>query len=373
MGLAWVVLLLGITFDDAPGGESYDGDGGTIDYGVDFVVPGSKQPHAAGGAGGATHAVAASSCPDWCETWTCDSDWCVEGSRPEPCAKCGCPKWCYSWYCSEAWCKSGGKPAVCVYCEKQEAKLLAGKRAGDGEGPVVGAGPTAGWVPDHGKMAVINGNVHLYGDSRAYLVEDYSQKSWGRHRYVRLDLQQDPLTFDLDLSGVPCGCLACVYLVAMKDGEGDDPNYCDMAENVAPGYGEGMCTEIDLLEANRHSMQTAIHTQLGGTYGSGNCDRNGCVARVGGPTAPKQNQIKYGEERKTIDSARPFRVQAAVDEEGALTVTLTQPGREVISFDKRMAGNPEGHGVPASAFFETRKAMGNLAMVASCADASPNL
>eukprot|EP00966_Prymnesium_polylepis_P157523 3640482-Prymnesium_polylepis.2 len=41
-------------------------------------------------------------------------------------------------------------------------------------------------------------------------------------------------------------------------------------------------------------MQTAIHTQLGGTYGSGNCDRNGCFARVGGPQSPPELQDAYG-------------------------------------------------------------------------------
>lgn len=48
-----------------------------------------------------------------------------------------------------------------------------------------------------------------------------------------------------------------------------------MAENVHPGFGGGLCYEIDLLEANRNAMQTAIHTQLGGAIGSGQCDRNG--------------------------------------------------------------------------------------------------
>ena len=44
--------------------------------------------------------------------------------------------------------------------------------------------------------------------------------------------------------------------------------------------------ELDVLEANNWAMQTAIHTETGGSFGSGNCDRNGCFARVGGPMAP---------------------------------------------------------------------------------------
>ena len=38
-------------------------------------------------------------------------------------------------------------------------------------------------------------------------------------------------------------------------------------------------------------MQSAIHTQTGGAYGSGKCDRNGCYARVGGPQAPFNFQV----------------------------------------------------------------------------------
>ena len=63
-----------------------------------------------------------------------------------------------------------------------------------------------------------------------------------------------PLRLTADVSGVPCGCLACIYLVAMKDPEGNDPMYCDMAENVKPGYGGGTCTELDMLEARRRRV-----------------------------------------------------------------------------------------------------------------------
>jgi hypothetical protein len=32
-----------------------------------------------------------------------------------------------------------------------------------------------------------------------------------------------------------------------------------MAENVGPGYGGGLCTEIDLFEANNNAMQACAH------------------------------------------------------------------------------------------------------------------
>jgi hypothetical protein len=132
----------------------------------------------------------------------------------------------------------------------------------------------------------------------------------------------------------------------------DWSNYCDMAENIRPGVDDDTCYEVDLLEANAAAMQSAIHTETGGAYGSGNCDRNGCFSRVGGPNSPAEYADAYGP-GKTIDSSRPFRVVASVDDAGALTTRLLQQTgtntRAVISFDRQMAGNPQGSGVPDAA------------------------
>ena len=90
-------------------------------------------------------------------------------------------------------------------------------------------------------------------------------------------------------------------------------NYCDMAENERPGYGGSTCTEIDIFEANNVALQTAVHTQSGGEFGSGDCDRNGCFARIGGPQSPADLQDAYGAGGR-IDSSRPFTVKAALSE-----------------------------------------------------------
>ena len=153
--------------------------------------------------------IGARKCPDWCEQWSCDSnennaEWCRSGKRPQPCQACGCPKWCLSWYCDEQWCQSGGRPPLCVACQVTE-------KASQAQGPVTGAGPYAGWAPDHGSMSVTSGKLRVQGDSRVYLVKEYHRNEWSDHRYVRFDLQEG-LSFDLDLSNVPCGCLACVYV-----------------------------------------------------------------------------------------------------------------------------------------------------------------
>ena len=72
----------------------------------------------------------------------------------------------------------------------------------------------AGWVSDNykGKYQVTDGVLKMQGDSRAYLVQDYRHNKWAEHKYVRLDLHKYPLRYTVDLSHVPCGCLACVYM-----------------------------------------------------------------------------------------------------------------------------------------------------------------
>lgn len=275
----------------------------------------------------------------------------------------------------------------------------------------------AGWVIDHAKdhnPEMIDGALRIAGDSRLYLVQDHTQSSWEKHKYVRFDLAAHPLSFTLDLSSVPCGCLATVYLVSMPD-PSLGSNYCDMAENTNPGLGGAICTEIDLLEvsllfldsgalgrahlhrnarllsamlsaalpvapppthsrahvqANNNAMQSAIHTEHYGAYGSGKCDKNGCFSRVGGPQSPAELQASYGLAKyASIDTHRPFEVAAAVDAEGALTVQFSQgegaKERVITTFDRHMAGNPQGAGVPQDALAATKAAMGKLALVAS--------
>ena len=253
------------------------------------------------------------------------------------------------------------------------AKPSVGVTGGVAVGPMPGASydyPFAGWAHEGGKIAheISDGALRVNGDSRVYLVKDFRETVWADHKYVRMDMQKAPLSFTLDLSNVPCGCLACVYLVAMPDPElgNDGSAYCDMAENKKPGYGGGMCTELDLLEANNNAMQTAIHTELDGAFGSGNCDRNGCFARIGGPQSPRWAQKLYGNRGGTqIDSMKPFDVEAAVDGVEGLTIKLRQGGSVVTSFDKSMAGNPQGTGVPRKALSATLSSMGKLALVAS--------
>ena len=112
-------------------------------------------------------------------------------------------------------------------------------------GPVPGAvagSPNAGWAVDNNGDAapsVVEGAVRVMGDSRVYLINDHtkagaanSSPDWAALSYSRLDLHKSPLSFTLDLSNVPCGCLACVYLVAMKDPTDGMPNYVSATQHV---------------------------------------------------------------------------------------------------------------------------------------------
>jgi hypothetical protein len=249
--------------------------------------------------------------------------------------------------------------------------------SGSGLGPVpnVAGLPHAGWIVDYNRHAgpgmFEDGTLRIQGETRVYLGADHRETKWTSHRWVRLDLSHDPLRFTIDLSNVPCGCIAHVYLVAMQDPRFPaESGYCDMVATHKPGLHGGLCTEIDLIEADERSLQSAIHTKVGSRIGHGECEQNGCLAKTGGPMAPANLRDKYGS-GGTIDTRIPFEVEAAVDIQGALTVMLLQPGgSRVTVFDRVMAGNPQGHGVPEDALQATSDAMGRLVLVASLSGAS---
>ena len=53
-----------------------------------------------------------------------------------------------------------------------------------------------------------------------------------------------------------------------------------------------------------------------------------------------------------------LQLEASVDSEGALTVRASQGGRAATAFDRSIAGNPTGRGVPHSALGPTLRSQG---------------
>ena len=103
-------------------------------------------------------------------------------------------------------------------------------------GPISGEvsnAPSAGMAVHYGEGHLDHGEFRIVGNSRAYLVRDHTATRWAHHHYVRLNLEASPLQLTLDLSNVPCGCLACLYLIAMPEPVAGDANYCDVRRRVS--------------------------------------------------------------------------------------------------------------------------------------------
>ena len=82
-------------------------------------------------------------------------------------------------------------------------------------GPLEGVGTAlAGWAVDDPdrhcpKPPVVDGDtLRLFGDTRVYLVADHTQSEWSDHEYIHMLHDGREMSFTLDLSRVPCGCIA---------------------------------------------------------------------------------------------------------------------------------------------------------------------
>ena len=167
----------------------------------------------------------------------------------------------------------------------------------------------------------VAGSVRLY---------QASSSAWSEPRIGRLHLLGKRLRFSVDLSRVECSCNAAVYLVSMRTA-----SYCDA--NTAPS-----CTELDLLEANLHAMQTAVHTTTG-IGRDGTCNQDGCTAGVGSsPAAASAGARAFFGIGGRIDTLAPFDVVATFESSGQLGLSLEQSGQTVQVYDSSHAGNAPG-------------------------------
>jgi hypothetical protein len=209
------------------------------------------------------------------------------------------------------------------------------------------------------------GVLTVRGDARAYLVEDWTQFEWSKHRYVRFDLRRHTLRFTVELSGVQCDCAACLYLSLMKDPSDATDNYCGI-RTPQGGIGNQTCTEIDLMEANTKAFQTTVHTRTG-LEPDGTCNELGCTVNWGNESATASGARTadlYGR-GGLIDTSHPFNVTATFDAAGAMRVTLEQGSVRLNNFNSSSASNPNANmprfptptGVPPAALKRTADSM----------------
>jgi hypothetical protein len=153
--------------------------------------------------------------------------------------------------------------------------------------------------------------------------------------------------------------------VAMRDPSSNSPNYCDLSYAFDPGFGGGVCTEFDLLEADNTAFSSNLHTRRGEGH-DGSCNSWGCNALLGPKAKYGSDRNSYGlGEHHSINTERPFGVSVAMDAAKGLRIQLTQGRASVIAFDRSKAGNPIGRGVPMDAISAMQAAMGSFVLVAS--------
>ena len=176
-----------------------------------------------------------------------------------------------------------------------------------------------------------DGNITIRDNSRGYLERRYA----GLEKF---DLRNAEVRFTVDVSKVPCGCIAAVYYVAMGS------RYCDLNHELVLGSGDGVCTEIDLVEANQVGFATTLHTEAGFTPPT--CDSDGCWVHLGPDGSTQYRRGAYGKNSALINSSLPYEVITGFDADGNMWTYLEQPGKPTVPvYSPSAAGNPEGRGV----------------------------
>lgn len=147
------------------------------------------------------------------------------------------------------------------------------------------------------------------------------ENEWGSRLYLLnadganydlVFLKNKEVSFDVDMSALPCAINAALYTVEMpKEGSSKGAKYgtgyCD-----AQGSGSSGCNEMDLWEANSAATQLAVHSCSGGSCDTGGCNVN--PYRV--------DTAFYGVgEKFTVDTSKVFTVvtQFLTDSSGALS------------------------------------------------------
>ncbi|KAH6849609.1 concanavalin A-like lectin/glucanase domain-containing protein [Chaetomium sp. MPI-CAGE-AT-0009] len=177
--------------------------------------------------------------------------------------------------------------------------------------------------------------------------------------YVMFKLLGQELSFDVDVSTLPCGENAALYFSEMdKTGGRNEYNtagakygsgYCD-AQCPIQTWNNGTlntaqkgscCNEMDILEANSRANAFTPHPCIGD-----NCDKAGC----GFNPYARGNKQYYGP-GLTLDTSKPFTmVTQFVTDDSTTTGKLSKITRYYVQNGQKIASAlPDGDGISADA------------------------
>ncbi|KAJ5371533.1 Endoglucanase 7a [Penicillium cataractarum] len=172
--------------------------------------------------------------------------------------------------------------------------------------------------------------------------------------YVMLQLLGGELSFDVDMSTLPCGENGALYLSEMSATGGRNEyntggaeygsGYCD-AQCPVQSWRNGTlnssnqgycCNEMDILEANSMANAYTPHP-----CSSTDCDKGGC-----GFNPYAQGVTNYWGPGDTVDTSKPFTITTQfITDDGTKTGTLTEIRRQYIQNGKIIANAKSSSGL----------------------------
>jgi cellulase len=188
--------------------------------------------------------------------------------------------------------------------------------------------------------------------------------------YVMLKLLGQELSFDVDLSTLPCGENAALYLGEM-DATGGRNQYNTGGANYGSGYcdaqcpvqtwnngtlntnGQGSCcNEMDILEANSRANAFTPHP-----CANGSCDKSGC-----GFNPYNRGYQNYYGPGLTLDTSKPFTVITRfITNDGTTTGSLSQIQRVYVQNGKTIPSAAPGGDIITASGCTSASAWGGLA------------
>lgn len=181
-------------------------------------------------------------------------------------------------------------------------------------------------------VSVSNNGYTISGGGRVYLAKKNVGVGQGHFdMYAQISLLGKTFSYTVDMSNVACGCNAGAYFVKMPGidsygrynlSTGND-YYCD-ANQIQGTF----CPEYDLIEGNKFTMATTLHSCTPSTTVPGyfpTCDKGGCATNVYSVNSNYMCPFSTC----VIDTRRPFNVSHSHSKSVAgvlksLTVTLSQ-------------------------------------------------